>query len=492
MQKKIRVLVAISASDTIKSIEDKLDSQQYTLNFAENLQEVENLMSVSDLILTDTDFAFGSLADWLPLWPIPAILLVDHEYSVASLAKNIVDESSTFIPKDSQGQWLVYLPILIKKILAIRESIDRQNYNIVRAESTYMDVLRNIPDIVYVLDSDGFFIYLNEAVGKLGWKPAELIGKHFAEIVHPDEISDVSRNIVLLRYEGIETGHESAPKLFDERRTGERMTKGLEIRLKHKLEQHWANTKLDSWGEISSLGVNLPEFQGRGIGTIGIIHDISERLLEEQCIQRELESRNLIIKEIHHRIKNNLQIVSSLLSLESSAVLDDKAQAVFRECQSHIQSMSLVHEQIYRTGDLSGVEAPAYFERLTDYLADFHDASIKGIKLNTHIENMVLSLDSAISLAIITTELVGNSFKHAFKENLQGSIDISLQKLEENYIYTVKDNGNSQQIAKKPCTIQGNAKSIGMELISALSEQLKGKMEQDYENGTKTRIVFPA
>ena len=214
MQKKIRVLVAISASDTLKSIEDKLDSQQYTLNFAENLQEVENLMSVSDLILTDTDFAFGSLADWLPLWPIPAILLVDPEYSVASLAKNIVDESSTFIPKDTQGQWLVYLPILIKKALAIRESINRQNYNILRAESTYMDVLRSIPDIVYVLDSDGFFVYLNEAVSKLGWKPAELIGRHFAEIVHPDEISDVSRNIVLLRYEGIKTAMNPLPNFL--------------------------------------------------------------------------------------------------------------------------------------------------------------------------------------------------------------------------------------------------------------------------------------
>lgn len=270
------------------------------------------------------------------------------------------------------------------------------------------------------------------------------------------------------------------------------MTKGLQVRLCHRTELNWANSNVDAWGEISSLGVRLPEFQGKGVGTIGIIHDISERLKEEQRIQKELDSRNIILKEIHHHIKNNLQIVSSLLSLESSRVQDEKAKEVFGDCQSHIHSMSLVHEQIYRTGDLGGVNAPAYFERLATYLAGSNDAYHRGISLKTNIENIVLSLDSSIPLSIIATELVSNSFKHAFSKKSHGNIDINLSKLGNNYVFSVKDNGNSDDLLSKNDSPEYNQKGIGMDLITALVDQLKGKLEFNIDHGTETKIIFPA
>ena len=237
-----------------------------------------------------------------------------------------------------------------------------------------MNLLRVVPDIVYVLDGDGCFVYLNDAVSQLGWKPSELVGKHFAELVHPDDLPEVGRSIVLRRFEGSDRP-AAAPKLFDERRSGDRMTRGLDVRLRHRDGTEWTKASVDAWGEVSSLGVNLPEFQGRGIGTVGLIHDVSERREAERRLARELDSKNLLLKEIHHRVKNNMQVVSSLLSLESDCIEDEQAKAVFVECQTQVQSMALVHEQIYRGSSLEGVEAGAYLARLAEYLGDVHDAA---------------------------------------------------------------------------------------------------------------------
>ncbi|MBU0926884.1 MAG: PAS domain S-box protein [Spirochaetes bacterium] len=492
MRQRIQVLIALSDAAEAALVDAALAESGCARAFASDLRSVEQSMNEADVILTDTEFASGAFSDWLSLWPIPAVLVVDPSIEPKQLAENTVDESSAFIVRDPDRAWIRYASILVRKAASVRESLNRQNSNIIRAESSYMNLLRTVPDIIYVLDGDGYFVYLNDAVSQLGWKPEELIGKHFAELVHPDDLPEVCRSLVLQRYEGVKTGAEAAPKLFDERRAGDRMTRGLDVRLRHRDGSEWTKANVDSWGEITSLGVTLPEFQGRGTGTMGLIHDISERREHERRMSKELDARDILLKEIHHRVKNNLQVVSSLLSLESDCVEDERAKAVFVECQTQVQSMSLVHEQIYRGSSLDGVEASGYFARLAEYLVGVHDARARGIHIGVEAGDIVLPIDTAMPLSIITTELVSNSFKHGFPDSRGGIVEISLAKADGSYEFRVRDDGVGFESTKGSGVTPGKHKGIGMDLIEALASQLGGTMERVGSGGAETLIRFPA
>jgi len=496
--KRLRVLVAMERPDDRSRVEQALAEAGSTCIFADDIRSIDAAVEDADVVLADTGFAGGALADWLSLWPVPSVLVVDAGFGTERLASNTVDEASLFIVRDQDGAWARFIPTLVRKTAAIREALDRQNTNVIRAESSYMNLLRAVPDIVYVLDGDGYFVYLNDAVSQLGWKPSELIGKHFAEIVHPDDLPEVGRSIVLRRFEGIATGPTAAPKLFDERRSGDRMTRGLDVRLRHKDGTEWTKANVDSWGEVSSLGVNLPEFQGRGTGTIGLIHDISERREMERAMARELDARSLLLKEIHHRVKNNMQVVSSLLSLQSDCVEDQRAKDVFADCQTQVQSMAMVHEQIYRGGSFEGVEAGAYFARLVEYLADVHDARMRGIRLSIEAGSTMLPLDTAMPLSIITTELISNAFKHAFPGNRTGSVRISLQEADGECVFMVADDGigfaaqGAAAAGAEAPRADGKHRGIGMDLVEALASQIGGTLTREGEGGARTIIRFPS
>lgn len=495
MQRPMTVLLALAGKEERRRVATAIELDGDECVFAETIQDVESAMGAIDVVLTDTAFAGGSFADWLSLWPVPAVLVADTGEDPLRLASLIADESSTFCLRDPEGNWEGFAPILLRKAIAVRESLDRQNVNIIRAESSYMNLLRMVPDIVYVLDGDGCFAYLNDAIRQLGWKPSELIGRHFAEVVHPDDVSEVGRNTVLRRYAGVSTGAEAAPKLFDERRSGDRMTKGLEVRLRHKDESAWTRASVDSWGEVSCLGVNLPEFQGRGTGTIGIIHDVSERREATRQLARELDSRELLLKEIHHRVKNNLQVVSSLLSLEGDCITDESTRGVFTDCQTQIHSMALVHEQIYRGSSFDGIEAAAYFSRLAEYMANVHDALDRDIYIEVDAPSLVLPIDTAIPLSIIVTELLSNAFKHGFPEGRSGRIRIGMEEKDEVYELLVSDDGvGFGSTPPEPDSGRPQSpgrKGIGMDIIGALASQLGGTFSQTGTEGSRAVLRFP-
>ena len=505
MQRSMIVLLALAGKDERLRVSAAIEQNGDECVFAETIMDVEAAMGSIDVVLTDTSFADGSFADWLSLWPVPAVLVADSGTDPLRLASLIADESSTFCIRDPDGAWERFAPILLRKAVAVRESLDRQNVSIVRAESSYMNLLRMVPDIVYVLDSDGCFAYLNDAIMQLGWKPSELIGRHFAEVVHPDDVTEVGRNTVLHRYEGVTTGAEAAPKLFDERRSGDRMTKGLEVRLRHKDEFEWTRASVDSWGEVTSLGVKLPEFQGRGTGTIGIIHDVSERREAARQLARELDSRELLLKEIHHRVKNNLQVVSSLLSLEGDCITDDATRGVFTDCQTQIHSMALVHEQIYRGSSFDGIDAPAYFARLAEYMASVHDAQDRDIHIDVSAPSLILTIDTAIPLSIIVTELLSNAFKHGFPDGRAGHIHIAMEEKGDEYELVVSDDGvgfgtinpalgcaeTTPYMAKPGKAPLPGRKGIGMDIIGALAAQLGGSFAQSGTDGARSTLRFP-
>ncbi len=462
------------------------------VHFPKDIAEVERLFSsdAADAIVTDFSFHNGAFADWLTFWPLPAVLLVDPDDELERIEHTIRDEASLFIERDPEGRYLRRLPALVRKVLNIRESITRQNAHLKMTEHQYMNLLQAVPDIVYILDGEGRFIYLNDSVRKLGFEPAKLIGKHFSEIVHPSDVPKVSRHEVLRSFSGIQTGPDNAPKLFDERRAGQRMTRNLEVRLRRNVDADgYLYAAVNSYGEVSCTGWKLPEYENLDLGTVGIIRDITARKEHEKELERALAQKEILLKEIHHRVKNNLQVVSSLLNLQENVVEDESARKVFLECQTQIQSMAMVHEVLYRSENFEGVEMQKYFERLIDYLSGVYEGAYRGVRHEVDAPAANIDLDEAIPVALIVNELVSNSFKHAFPDGREGCIRVAMRPRERGWELVVSDDGVGFAATRNPAREHG----LGTELVNALTAQLHGFLETRSLNpGAETRIVFPA
>lgn len=484
-----KVLVALESAPERELLGSALVSNGFQVVYATGLAELEAATVEADVILADLDFSHGALADWLMLWPLPTLLIAGSESNPDNLSKLCSDESSSFVIREPSGQWLRFVPVTIRKLLAIRESVDRQNIHVLRTESSYMNLMRLIPDVIYVLDAKGNFMYINDAIRQLGFEPAELIGQHFSCIVHPDDRAEISRDEVLQRFSGIHTGSDKAPKLFDERRSGDRMTRGLELRLLQKDTPEWARANVTAWGEVNANGVKLPEFGHGTTGTIGIIHDISARREAERELKSKIETYSIMLKEIHHRVKNNLQVVSSLLALQGGEFEDDAA-AIFESCQTQVQAMALVHEQVYRGSTLQGVDATAYFARLIEYLTLVYNTESRGISFVVEAGSIVLPLAKAIPLSLIVTELITNSCKHAFPHGKGGVISVLLRQDESAYELSVVDNGvGFSSTVPQAASVRAHH-SIGMDIVDALAAQLGAELSRSSTKGAITKLRF--
>jgi PAS domain S-box-containing protein len=466
------------------------------LFFPSAIAEVEKLYSSdsADAIVTDFRFHAGALADWLTFWPLPAILLVDPDDDLERVGKTIRDEAALFIQRMPKLGHIKALPLLVRKALNVRESVARQNAHLQMTEHQYMNLLQAIPDVVYTLDGKGRFIYLNDAVRSIGYEPAALIGKHFSEIIHPEDINRISRAEATRELLGKVTGDAAAPKLFDERRSGRRMTRNLEVRLKlgEKFEGY-RDASINSYGEINCSGYPLPEFEGLELGTIGIIRDITIRKERDQALEVALSSKEILLKEIHHRVKNNLQVISSLLNIHEAGIVDDMARQVFVKCQTNIQTMAMVHEVLYRSLDFEGVEMQPYFERLVEYLSSVYEGDHRGISSEVDAGGISLDLDGAIPVALIVNELVSNCLKHAFPAGPNGSIRVSLREDQDSFALAVEDDGVGMPERGGAASKEAEP-GIGAELVLALVGQLRGKLERGTGasgKGTRVSIRIP-
>jgi len=490
----VSILFASSiAEERVRFLELIQDRKlKYHLFFPDSLRSADELLAKQkiDLIITDFAFADGAFADWLSLWPRPFILFASYGEE-DHLGPLITDESCSFLMRDGEFRHLSGLPIMIRKVLNVRESLDRQNAHLQLTERRYLDLVSSLPDIVYTLNGDGNFIYVNESISQLGYSPHELIGKHFSVILEDTDISRVSRNIVLDAFRGTVTGEDGAPKLFDERRSGNRMTRNLEIRLKAKSPEEAPPTlsgKVDAYGEVSAVGYVLPEYEKGGIGTVGIIRDVTKRKHEELKMQESLRVKELLLREIHHRVKNNLQVVSSLLNLQSAAIEDGRAQRIFTDCQTQVQAMALVHEQLYSSDNLQSIEMDTFISSLVAYLFHVYDVDERRISSSVSAASVSLAIEQAIPVALIVNELVSNSLKHGLAE-ADGVVTVNFRSLPDGRLeLEVRDSGKGL-----PADFRiSSSETLGFQLVQALSSQIGGALSWTSDDGASFVLNFPS
>lgn len=219
---------------------------------------------------------------------------------------------------------------------------------------------------------------------------------------------------------------------------------------------------------------------------IGTVLDISDRILAAEQSQAALEEKVVLLKEIHHRVKNNLQIVTSLLNLQSSRLEDAATQNILQECQNRVNSMALIHEQLYQSEDLAKIDLAQYVKNLIANLCNSYDIYNSAIQVKTAIDEIFLNIDTAIPCGLMLNELISNALKHAFPGNRKGEININLH-LENNYVnLTVKDDG----IGISPDLDIDKTTSLGLQLVKALTRQLQGTLTLKRDNETEFIIVF--
>jgi len=218
------------------------------------------------------------------------------------------------------------------------------------------------------------------------------------------------------------------------------------------------------------------------------IQDMTERLKAEKDLKNSLVEKEILLREIHHLVKNNLQTISSLLDLQAESINEPKSLEVFRNSQSRIRSMALIHERLYKSEDLSKIKASEYINNLMDYLKGTYYSPSWNTEITTDIKNLYLNLDVAIPCGLIINELVSNSIKYAFPGSRKGNIRVLLQPdASENLVLMIKDDGIGIPLAMKTLDSQ----SLGLQLVKLLVKKLNGKMEIDGTMGTTITIIFP-
>lgn len=204
-------------------------------------------------------------------------------------------------------------------------------------------------------------------------------------------------------------------------------------------------------------------------------------------VSQLLNDKEMLIKEIHHRVKNNLMVISSLLNLQSRYIKDEEARNIFKESQNRARSMALIHERLYRSSDLKKIEFGEYIRTLTKDLFETYVTDKDKIRLNIEVSELDIDINTSIPLGLIINELVSNSLKYAFPGDKKGYINIKLHKDGENYILEVSDDGVG---FPKDLDFQ-RTDSLGMQLVNNLTLQLKGKIELIRSHGTRFIITFP-
>jgi len=220
---------------------------------------------------------------------------------------------------------------------------------------------------------------------------------------------------------------------------------------------------------------------------IALKKENSERVNTERLMKFQLDEKEILLKEVHHRVKNNMQVIISLLNLQAATIDDTKIHELYRESQNRIKSMALIHEKLYQSKDLSHIDFSEYVNSLTSFLSHSYLSGGRTVEISTKTQKTPLEYDTVISLGLIINELVSNSMKYAFNGQRHGKIEISLKKEKNNLLnLRVSDNGIGfpEQIDFR------DTKSLGLQLVCSLSEQIGGNISMCNKKGTQFYIQF--
>lgn len=346
----------------------------------------------------------------------------------------------------------------IYRDISDRKRVERE---LARSESRYREIFESAPIGIFQTHSRGYFLKLNQTA---------------ADIFGYDSVEDLLANVQDMTVDLYASPGRRGELLALMRKQGEVQNFVLDARCK------------DGSTVTISINARISSYEGDEFVMDGYIVDLTELKQTERRLTRSLKEKEVLLQELHHRVKNNMQIVSSLLTLEadSSAIDNEAAGKILRISQNRIRSMSLIHEKLYNSGDLTRIDLAEYTQDLCHEVFDI--SLIRPVPEATFDTDPVAAdIDFAIPYGLILNELLLNSIKHAFKGISEPRVSISLQQTDDEVILTVRDNGTGLPADFE----QQRLRSLGLQLIDSLVEQLSGSIEFSSDHGTRCRIRFP-
>jgi PAS domain S-box-containing protein len=267
-----------------------------------------------------------------------------------------------------------------------------------------------------------------------------------------------------------------------------RFSRTFKQHLKEKEGQALETEVITKKGEIRDVSIkaNLMEINERKFLN-GIFRDITERKKAEDELKASLEEKRVLLQEVHHRVKNNMQVISSMLMLQSSFIKNNEFIDILQLCRDRIMSMALVHEKIYESTELANINFREYLEALSESLYSHYVGDREGIAMKLDVEDMFLDIDTSVPLGLIINELLTNALKHAFKEREIGELSLSLHSVDGDALeLIVRDDG----VGLPGDFDMDNPKTFGLQIVGLLAEkQLHGKIDIRRNGGTEFRIL---
>ncbi|MFN1835470.1 sensor histidine kinase [Balneola sp. MJW-20] len=427
---------------------------------------IEDLISFADLI--HVEIQDGNLSEEKKSEYLQVLTSKDEEFTLVEAAfSNSIGELARIVQFVLRWSAIV-LGVLLLSVGGVfsfrfKRSAKEWMESLKSSQERFMNVINNSPDVLYEsrLDDMSYEYVSPSLVDLLGYQPEELAkgGKDFLmDITHPDDIHRLLDEYDML-YEATESGTRSH----------------LEYRVKNASGEY-------IW--LSSLKTLIIDDEGVS-KIIGNVREITDQKEQEAQLIRSLEEKEILIKEVHHRVKNNLAIINSMIELQKAKAGNDSMD-VLSASQSVINSISKVHEKLYKTTDLDRVEMRAYLTELVEELKEAFRTRQKSIDFELHISELYMKTRPAVSTGLILNELITNAIKYAFSDNKGGTIQINLLTEGDKVRLSVINDGDPIDEEE----ISNNNDSLGMTMISVLVDRLKGELEILGGDQTEFRITF--
>jgi PAS domain S-box-containing protein len=369
----------------------------------------------------------------------------------------IVVASIVGVLSENKDQLNEKLKDSVEKLSRQNEELGQRETALRESEARFRVLAETTPSVILIIQH-GRLVYANPAAERvLGYRREELnaMGPAAMDIIDPEQKDLIDHGAIMEALRG-----------------GGTVCREMRIRTRSGAEL---------WMYMTA---GLMRFEDDGALMVTGF-DVTARRLAEEKLRASLHEKDVLLKEVHHRVKNNLQVVSSMLSLQSMSQSDSATVCLFRESQDRVRSMALIHEQLYRAGDLSRIDFGEYADSLTANLLRSYTAG-GTIKLNIDVRDILISIDLAIPCGLIVNELVSNALKHAFPDGRTGTVTVAMRREGTEYVLAVKDDG----VYMPRHVDHRNSGSFGLQLVDTLAGQLEGSISLDGNGGTAYTIRF--
>jgi PAS domain S-box-containing protein len=475
------VLLAVHTDITKrKQVEEKLKEAQEQLRIA--FESITDGVAVTDSEIRITNineaglrlFGYSYKEELIGRSGLELVSAKDHSRAMEDMSKTLEKGYSgviehTFLTKDGTEFLAEYTVAVITDksgnpagfVSVMRDITERKRAEnvLAKSEEKYRLLFETAANLIASVDAEGIIVDCNQQIQNvLGYTKDEIIGQSMTKIIHPDFLAKAQDSLSEILNRGFSYDKESKMVRKD--------------------------------GTLIDVSINssaLRDEAGKYMKTIYIIDDITERKQAEEELMAALREKEVLIREVHHRVKNNLQVISSILDMSSLRIRDEQANDLILDARSKIHSMATIHSQLYTSGSFEQIDVGSHIREMTAYLFQIH-AEVRNITPIVEFGTINLEIALAVPYAIVLNELVANALRHAFKGREKGMIKVSAEKLADGTILTrVKDDG----IGISPEFDIAKVDTLGLKLVrNIIQQQLKGKIQIKRDKGTEFIIEF--